>query len=163
MTLERRRLGRMKVNLQRRALICESIRAFFCSEGFTEVETPVLVSSVAPEPHIRPFSMKGRFLSTSPELHMKRLLAAGYGNLFQICHCFRQGESGELHNPEFAMLEWYRLGAEYEQIIEDTERLVLAVARDLGAGHSVQYQNSDISLSTPWPRLTVRIPPKKSR
>jgi len=86
---------------------------------------------------------------------MKRLLAAGYGNIFQICHCFRKGESGQLHNPEFAMLEWYRLGADYARIIEDSERLVLAVARDLGTGESLEYQGCKISLTTPWPRITV--------
>jgi len=156
MTDEVRRLSRIKANLQHRARICEIIRTFFRHEGFTEVDTPILVPQVAPEEHISPYSVNGWYLSTSPEMHMKRLLAAGQGNIFQICHCFRRGERGQLHNPEFTMLEWYRVGADYEKIIDDTERLVLAVARDLGEGISVDYQGTRISLAPPWPRITVR-------
>lgn len=156
MTDELRRLARIKANLERRAIVCESVRGFFHHDGFLEVETPVMVSGAAPEQHIAPFAVNGRFLSTSPEMHMKRLLAAEYGNIFQICHCFRKEERGSLHNPEFTMLEWYRVGADYMKIIEDTERLVLAVARDLGTGTSLHYQGKDISLVTPWPRVKVR-------
>ncbi|MDM7998609.1 MAG: EF-P lysine aminoacylase EpmA [Dehalococcoidia bacterium] len=149
------RLKRIKTNLKRRAAILDSIRAFFKREGFLEVETPLLVPQVAPEEFIDPFAADGWFLSTSPEMHMKRLLAAGYGNVFQIAHCFRKGERGQLHNPEFTMLEWYRVGADYLAIIEDTERLVLAVAGDLGLGSIVRYRGADIDLSCPWPRTTV--------
>lgn len=156
MSRDLRRLSRLKGNLQRRARICETIRTFFRDEGFTEVDTPILVPEVAPEEHISPFSVSGWYLSTSPEIHMKRLLAAGQGNIFQMCHCFRQSEKGELHNPEFTMLEWYRVEADYQDIIDDTERLVLAVARDLGEGSSVKYRGDEISLVSPWPRTTVR-------
>jgi lysyl-tRNA synthetase class 2 len=156
MAQERRRLSGMKANLERRALICESIRAFFRNEGFTEVDTPLLVARVAPEQYISPFSVNGRFLSTSPEMHMKQLLAAGHGNMFQMCHCFRRGERGQLHNPEFTMLEWYRVGADYSQIINDTVRLVLAIAKDLGTGPTVHYQGNEVTLAPPWSRLTVR-------
>jgi elongation factor P--(R)-beta-lysine ligase len=149
------RLKQIKANLERRALVLDSIRAFFKKEGFLEVETPLLVPQAAPEQFIAPFTVNGWFLSTSPEMHMKRLLAAGYGNVFQITHCFRKGERGQLHNPEFTMLEWYRVDAGYLQIIDDTERLVLAVAGDLGLGASIRYQGQDIGLSRPWPRTTV--------
>lgn len=149
------RLKRIKANLERRALIIDSIHKFFKNEGFLEVETPLLLSHVAPERFIIPFNVNGWFLSTSPEMHMKQLLAAGYGNIFQLCHCFRQGERGQLHNPEFTMLEWYRVEADYLRIIEDTERLVLAVASDLGLGSTVRYQGKDIDLARPWPRITV--------
>ncbi len=149
------RLKQIKANLERRALVLESIRAFFRREGFLEVETPLLLPHVAPEQFITPFAVNGWFLSTSPEMHMKRLLAAGYGNVFQICHCFRKGERGQLHNPEFTMVEWYRVDADYMQIIQDTEKLLLAVAGDLGLGSTIRYQGKDINLSRPWPRTMV--------
>jgi lysyl-tRNA synthetase class 2 len=149
------RLKQIKANLECRALILESIRAFFRKEGFIEVETPLLVPQAAPEQFIAPFTVNGWFLSTSPEMHMKRLLAAGYGNVFQITHCFRKGERGRLHNPEFTMLEWYRVDAGYLQIIEDTEKLVRTVAGDLGLGTTIRYQGEDIELARPWPRTTV--------
>ena len=114
---ERRSLARLASNLRRRALIIEGIRAFFRGQDFLEVETPVRVPAIAPEPHIVPFRSEDWFLSTSPELHMKRLLAAGYERLFQLSRCFRQGERGRWHNPEFTMLEWYRAGADYLDII----------------------------------------------
>jgi lysyl-tRNA synthetase class 2 len=152
---ETSRLKQIKANLERRALVLESIRAFFRREGFLEVETPLLLPHVAPEQFIAPFTVNGWFLSTSPEMHMKRLLAAGYGSMFQITHCFRKGERGQLHNPEFTMLEWYRVDADYTGIIEDTEKLVLAVAGDLGPGSSIRYQGKDIDLTRPWPRVTV--------
>jgi lysyl-tRNA synthetase class 2 len=150
------RLSQIKANLERRALIYDVIRTLFRSEGFLEVETPLLVPTVAPEKYITPFTVNGWFLSTSPEMHMKRLLAAGYGKIFQICHCFRKSERGRLHNPEFTMLEWYRVGADYMQIIQDTERLVLTLANRLRLGTTIRYQGAEIDLVSPWPRITVR-------
>lgn len=153
---EEARLRRIRPALERRARILDGIRAFFRQEGFLEVETPVLLPHVAPEEFIDPFGVGGWFLSTSPEMHMKRLLAAGSGDLFQVTRCFRRGERGRLHNPEFTMLEWYRGGAGYLKIIEDTERLVLEVAAGLGLGPAIRYQGRAIDLSRPWPRTTVR-------
>ncbi len=137
-------------------LICEAIRAYFRKERFLEVETPLRVPVVAPEQYIVPFASESWFLSTSPELQMKRLLAAGYEKLFQMCHCFRKEERGRLHNPEFTMLEWYRAGADYTQIISDTEQLLLFVAEALGLGTTIHYQGKDIDLTPPWQRITVR-------
>ncbi len=153
---ELRRLIRLKANLQRRARIHEFTGAFFREQGFLEVATPVRVPVVAPEPYIIPFKSEGWFLSTSPELHMKRMLAAGYDRLFQISRCFRKEERGRWHNPEFTMLEWYRAGADYRQMIQDIERLVVAIAGNLGLDTTVSYQGRDIDLSLPWPRITVR-------
>jgi lysyl-tRNA synthetase class 2 len=150
------RLSHIKANLERRALIYDVIRTLFRSEGFLEVETPLHVPTVAPEKYITPFTVNGWFLSTSPEMHMKRLLAAGYTKIFQICHSFRKSERGELHNPEFTMLEWYRVGADYMQIIQDTERLVLTLANRLRLGTTICYQGAEINLVSPWPRITVR-------
>lgn len=145
----------VKANLQRRALICEHTRTFFRQQGFLEVETPIRVPTVAPEAQIVPFESEQWFLSTSPELHMKRLLAAGYSKLFQISHCFRKGERGRWHNPEFTLLEWYRAGADYRQMIDDTEQLLVSLATRLDLGPMISYGNQEINLTPPWPRITV--------
>ncbi len=153
---ERRRLARLKPNLECRALIYESIRTFFKEQDFLEVETPIRVSIIAPEPYIIPFQSESWFLSTSPELHMKRMLAAGYNKLFQLSHCFRKGERGQWHNPEFIMLEWYRTGADYKKMVQDIEQLVATVAKKLGLNTTVRYSGRSIDISLPWPKLTVR-------
>ncbi len=153
---EYRRLVHLKPNLERRALIYQFTRDFFRERGFLEVETPVRVSEVAPEQHITPFASEDWFLSTSPELHMKRVLAAGYDKIFQFSHCFRKGEQGRGHNPEFTMLEWYRSRANYQQMIHDTEQLIVMLANELQFGHHIQYQNQDVDLTLPWPKVTVR-------
>lgn len=152
---ESARLQRIKAKLERRALILDGIRAFFYREGFLEIETPLRVPVIAPEQFIVPYTSEGWFLSTSPELQMKRLLSAGYEKIFQICHCFRKDERGRHHNPEFTMLEWYRTAAGYREIIEDTERLVLDLSERLGTGSVLNYQGKKIDLSLPWPKITV--------
>lgn len=153
---EHRRLIRLEPNLRRRALICELIRTFFREQGFLEVETPIRVPTIAPELYITPFESEDWFLSTSPELHMKRMLAAGYDRLFQVTHCLRRGERGQYHNPEFSMLEWYRTGADYRQMIHDMEQLVTILASKLGLGSIVKYRGQDIDISLPWPMITVQ-------
>ncbi len=149
------RLSRIKPNLERRAVIINLVRSFFVDQGFLEVETPVRVPSVAPEQFITPLASEGWFLSTSPELYMKRLLACGYDKLFQMSRCFRRGEIGRLHNPEFTLLEWYRRDAGYEETIEDTERLTTSLASGLGLGTTISYLGRDIDFHLPWPRITV--------
>jgi len=150
------RLRQIKANLERRAIIIDNIRAFFVADGFLEVETPLLMPVIVPERYISPFTSDGWFLATSPELYMKQLLAAGYSNIFQICHCFRKGERGQRHQPEFTMLEWYRSNADYLQIIQDTERLVFTIAQKLRLTPAIRYQGNQIDLTPPWPRVTVR-------
>jgi lysyl-tRNA synthetase class 2 len=152
---ERRRLASLKPNLQRRALIHDFTRAFFREQGFLEVETPVRAPAVAPEPQIIPFESESWLLTTSPELYMKRMLSAGYDRLFQLSHCFRKGERGRWHNPEFTMLEWYRIGADYRQMVQDIERLVVTLAVKLGL-KTIPYRGQDIDIGLPWPRVTVR-------
>lgn len=150
------RLARLAPNLKRRALIIQYIREFFHEHGFLEVETPVRAPAIAPESFIVPFESEGWFLAASPELHMKRLLAAGYDKLLQFSHCFRKGERGRWHNPEFTMLEWYRRNADYLDIIRDTEKLVVKVAQKLGMKKRIKYQGKDIDISLPWPVVTVK-------
>ena len=111
--------------LRARAGIIRRIRAFFDNLGFIEVETPVRIAAPAPEEYIDcPPVAGGGFLRASPELQMKKLLAAGMERIYQIGPCFREGESGERHSPEFTMLEWYRRGASYLDIADDLERLL---------------------------------------
>ncbi len=156
MGVDRDRLVRLKDNLRKRALIMDGIRTFFRERDFLEVETPVRLPAIAPEVYIEPVESGDWFLATSPELHMKRLLAAGYERIFQLSRCFRRGERGRLHNPEFTMLEWYRANADYEDIIKDTEDLVLELANRINRSKKLRYQGTDIDLAQPWPRTTVR-------
>lgn len=150
------RLARIKPNLERRALINELTRKFFRKQGFQEVETPIRMPAVAPELYIVPFGSEDWLLSTSPELHMKRLFAAGYDKIFQISRCFRKGERGRWHNPEFTLLEWYRAGADYMDMVRDTEQLVVTLTDSLGMGSAIQYQGHKIDLTPPWPKITIR-------
>lgn len=122
-------------NLKRRAQIVAAMRAFFDGQGFVEVETPVRIAAPAPEPHIDcpvvPSQAGGAtsYLRASPELQMKKLLAAGMERIYQIGPCFREGERGSRHSPEFTMIEWYRRDAGYMDILADCERLVLELAK----------------------------------
>ena len=126
-------MGGLVENLKRRAEIIRAVRAFFDNCGFTEVATPVLISAPAPEPHIDcPPCGKG-FLRASPELQMKKLLAAGMDRIYQIGSCFRDGELGARHNPEFTMIEWYRLGATYLDIASDAEALLREIMPESAA------------------------------
>jgi len=152
---ERQRLARLIPNLKRRAFVFQIIRSFFDGQGFLEVDTPIRSPAIAPEKEIIPFESESWFLSTSPELYMKRLLAAGYDKIYQFSHCFRKGERGRYHNPEFTLLEWYRKGVNYEQMMKDTEQLMITVASRLGMGDTLSYQGKAIDLSLPWERLAV--------
>lgn len=87
---------------------------------------------------------------------MKRLLAADYPRIFQVCKCFRAAERGDRHLPEFTMLEWYRAGADYRTLMSDCESLILYVAADLGFGRILPRQDRAIRLEPPWERITVR-------
>jgi elongation factor P--(R)-beta-lysine ligase len=152
---ERERLTRILPNLKRRALIFQLPHQSFDAQGFLEVDTPIRSPAIAPEKEIKPFDSDGWFLCSSPELYMKRLLAAGYQNIYQMSHCFRKGESGRLHNPEFTLLEWYRAGATYENMIQDTEKLVMHIATGLGIGYTWKYQGKTMDLAPPWGRITL--------
>ena len=113
--------------LSERARVLRAIRAFFDARGFTEVETPVRIPAPAPEPHIDCPPSGNWFLRASPELQMKKLLAAGMERIYQTGPCFRAGEKGRRHSPEFTMLEWYRANADYSQIAVDAEELLVEV------------------------------------
>lgn len=127
-------------NLRLRAELLKRLRSFFDSRGFLEVETPVLSADTVVDRHLDPFSVvvepataarpeRRYWLQTSPEFAMKRLLAAGATAIYQVTRAFRQDEQGPLHNPEFTMVEWYRVGdrmAEGMQLLSDLGETLLA-------------------------------------
>ncbi len=120
--------------LKLRARMLEGTRAFFSLRGVLEVETPVLSVAGTPDPALAGFTTRytgprhprgqALYLHTSPEFPMKRLLAAGSGSIYQIARVFRDGEAGRLHNPEFTMLEWYRVGFDHHRLMDETAELV---------------------------------------
>src|SRR4030067_1038346 len=107
------RLAARRKALYQRSRIIQAIRLFFKDRAYLEVETPHRIPAPAPESHIAPVPSGKWFLHASPELCMKRMLAAGYEKIFQICRCWREGERGSRHTPEFTLLEWYRAGDGY--------------------------------------------------
>ncbi len=118
--------------LHGRALIAKAVRQWFWTQGFVEAEPDGLVFSPGAEVHVDAFESDGRYLHTSPELAMKKLLAAGEERIFFLGKCWRRGETGPLHAEEFTMLEWYRAGAPYTQIMDDCIALVRIAARVTG-------------------------------
>ena len=116
--------------LRLRARMLARTRAFFAARGVLEVETPSLSESAPTDPALESVEVAVRalarphYLHTSPELAMKRLLAAGAGDMYQICRVFRDGELGRWHQPEFTMLEWYRLGWDDDRLMDEVEALV---------------------------------------
>ena len=114
--------------LARRAAIVRALRATLDAEDFTEVETPVRIPAPANEEYIDCPPSGRAFLRASPELQMKRLLSAGCAKIYQIGPCFRQGERGDRHNPEFTMLEWYRADAGSDDVLRDLVAMCAAAA-----------------------------------
>ncbi len=134
--------------LRRRAALLARVREFFAQRGVLEVETPILGAAAGSDPQIESLSLQvdglpGRsFLHTSPEYSMKRLLAAGCGDIYQVCKVFRDGERGRWHNPEFTLLEWYRLGFDDAALMSEVEALaamLLAPARVLEPAERLTY------------------------
>lgn len=139
-----------------RSAAISSIRSFFDGRGFIEVDTPVRIAAPAPEPHIDcPPVATGGFLRASPELQMKKLLAAGLDKIYQIGPCFRDGEYGRRHRGEFTMLEWYRKNASYLDIASDTRALLGDLFRAHGREFSTRIVTvrgiyGDIAGWDPW-------------
>jgi lysyl-tRNA synthetase class 2 len=149
--------------LAARARIVGEVRAFFESRGYLEVETPLAIPCPGLDLHLDAFEVvpagppavggapaAPRFLSTSPELQMKRLLVDGHARIFQITRAFRAGELGARHNPEFTILELYRANAGVEAIMRDTEQLVARVT-----GGSVKLGERTVDARPPFARMTV--------
>jgi lysyl-tRNA synthetase class 2 len=153
---ERARLAGRRAALEARSRIVRAARAWFEGEGFLEVETPARVRAPGQEIHLDAIPSgaggagEARWLVTSPEYHMKRLLGAGFERIVQIGRAWRAGEVGPHHQPEFLIAEWYRAGAPLAVIADDCEGLVRAAARVVGA------PRANVDLAGPFERMTVR-------
>jgi len=149
-----------------REKIIKAIRDFFYQENFHEVETPLLTPRLIPESYLNVFKTylsdragnKTRmFLTTSPEASIKKLLVAGIGDCFEITKSFRNRETGSAtHHPEFTILEWYRVNANYKDIMKDCEELMLYILKRIKeAQRTLTYQNIKIDLSPPWEKISM--------
>ncbi|MBY6187678.1 elongation factor P--(R)-beta-lysine ligase [Marinobacter hydrocarbonoclasticus] len=134
--------------LKQRADLTARIRAFFAKRGVWEVETPCLSQAAVTDVHLHNFDTRfvgpgaatgiPLYLMTSPEYHMKRLLCAGSGSIFQLCRSFRNEEAGRYHNPEFTMLEWYRVGFDHHALMDEMAALLQTVL-DCGEPERMTY------------------------
>lgn len=144
--------------LAQRAAALAAVRALFAERGFLEVETPSMVPSPGLDLHLDAFAVQAArptFLITSPEYQMKRLLSGGVPRCFQLARCFRRGELGDRHNPEFTMLEWYRAFAGVDEVMADTEAIVQRVAGALGADGTISTSGKQVRLERPFPRISI--------
>jgi elongation factor P--(R)-beta-lysine ligase len=144
--------------LQRRAELLRVVRRFFDDAGYWEVETPVLSRDVVVDAHLEPYTSEDSdgtvlYLQTSPEFAMKRLLAAGASAIYQVTRAFRREEVGALHNPEFTMLEWYRVGDTHREQMDFTERLVRHVFEQFRSVDLSPHERHRVD-SQPFDRLT---------
>jgi len=132
--------------------IYQEIRVFFCQRGYIEVETPILVRCPGMDPYIDAIAVEAEmYLATSPELQMKRLLGMGFHRIFQFTKAFRKGEKGNLHNPEFGILEWYHIHRDYYYLMDEVEALIRHLVQkliDLGIDH-IELEES------PFPRCSI--------
>jgi lysyl-tRNA synthetase class 2 len=144
-------LSRKRQTLTERAWIIQNIRSFFIDRGYLEVETPHRIPANAPESHIDAVASGSCALHTSPELAMKRMLAAGYEQLFQVCRVWREGERGQFHLPEFTLLEWYRTGIDYNTLMNECMELLFVLVPE----GKLYREGRTIELAMPWQKLTV--------
>jgi lysyl-tRNA synthetase class 2 len=135
--------------LSLRAELLAHTRSFFSERGILEVETPLLSRASVTDPHIESFFSDDRdgrrFLSTSPEFHMKRLLAAGSGSIYQIAKAFRLEEAGRRHNPEFTLIEWYRIGFSADALMDEVGALLIHLLhgrRHISAAQHISYRDA---------------------
>ncbi|MFZ5845630.1 MAG: EF-P lysine aminoacylase EpmA [Patescibacteria group bacterium] len=148
-----------------RERLIRAVRNFFTEKGFHEIETPLLIARPPAESYLDVFETtlydrqrrrQKAYLSTSPEVALKKLMVAGVGNCFSLTKSFRNMETqSQLHNPEFTILEWYRVDADYQDLMIDCEQLLLSINRLIGNKNFLIYQGEKIDLSPPWERLTV--------
>jgi elongation factor P--(R)-beta-lysine ligase len=126
--------------LRARAHVLHAIRGWFHAHGYLEVPTPVLVATAAIEPHLHPVRAADGALRTSPELALKRALAAGLPRIYEVGPCFRDRERGAWHGREFTMVEWYRAGAELADLMDEVEALVAVAAGALGVAPPARWR-----------------------
>jgi lysyl-tRNA synthetase class 2 len=134
-------------NLKLRAELLAKLRQFFAARNILEVDTPALSRAGATDRHIQSFLVEdGRkghlYLHTSPEFPMKRLLVSGSGDIYQLCKVFRSGEAGRMHNPEFTMLEWYRIGFDHHQLMAEVAVLIGGLIPELDPPEFLTYREA---------------------
>ncbi len=147
-----------------RAQILKNIRAFFDTEGFLEIEALILTPFPTLDNNIETLTtiirqqhkQKTFYLHTSPENSMKKLLARGAENIFYLGKVFRDDEMTSTHNPEFTMLEWYRTDANYTDIQNDTERLIVRLFDEMKGMPQLEYDGKSVDISPPWDRVSLR-------
>jgi len=150
------RLGQgRRGNLAARSRLMSALREFFAGRDFLEVETPLRVATPGLEVQLAAVPSGDRWLITSPEYQMKRLLAGGMERIYQVCRCFRAGEDGPHHQPEFSMLEWYRAWDDLDTIARDTEELVAHVAQAVNGKPEVRVGGGTLRVDGPWLRMSV--------
>lgn len=144
----------LRARLELRKALNDATRAFFDARGFLEVETPIVVESPGLEPHLFAFETElvepdgrraQRYLHTSPEYAMKKLLGERVGPIYQLARVFRNGERSAQHVPEFTMLEWYRQPGELDELMDDVEQLVDALARALDVPNRWNARRTDLT------------------
>jgi elongation factor P--(R)-beta-lysine ligase len=158
------RLAARRARLAARGRILGAVREFFAARDYVEVDTPALQVSPGLEPHLQAFatalhdprdgSVRPRYQHTSPEFAMKKLLAGGLPRIWQLAHVFRDGERSATHHPEFAMLEWYRAGAGYRDLMDECEAL-LRCAQAAAGGEVLRWHGRRADAAGAWQRLTV--------
>jgi len=158
------RLDARRSKLAARGRILGAVRNFFAERGYVEVDTPAVQVSPGLEPHLKAFATvlhdprdggaRPRYLHTSPEFAMKKLVAGGMTRIWQLAHVYRDGERSATHHPEFAMLEWYRAGASYRDLMDECEALLRA-AQDAAGAEELRWQGTSADARLPWQRLTV--------
>jgi len=138
-----------------RSKLIQSIRNFFISHDYLEIETPCRIPEPTPEAFIDSISSENWFLHTSPELCMKKLIASGLPRIFQICKCFRANERSDSHLSEFTLLEWYRTNINYNHLMDECEVLIHFISQQINHNDEFHYQGKRISLTPPWQRISV--------
>jgi elongation factor P--(R)-beta-lysine ligase len=156
--------ARRQERLAQRVRMREAVREFFAARDFAEVETPALQLSPGLEPHLKAFattlhdprdgSTSPRYLHTSPEFAMKKLLVAGMPRIWQLAHVFRDGERGTAHHPEFSLLEWYRAGASWRDLIPDCVALLRA-CQEVSAAEALAWRGHSADARWPWRKISV--------
>lgn len=149
-----------------REQVIKAIRTFFDEKQFHEVETPILIGNPPAESYLDVFQTTlldrtrhetPAYLSTSPEIALKKLIVAGIGNCYSITKSFRNGETDSAtHAPEFTILEWYRVNKTYVDIMDDCEELILHINTRLDHETMLTYQNTSFDLSKKWKRVSVK-------
>jgi lysyl-tRNA synthetase class 2 len=158
------RLTERRAKLAARGRILDAVRDYFAASDYVEVDTPALQVSPGLEPHLKAFATvlhdprdgiaRPRYLHTSPEFAMKKLVAGGMARIWQLAHAYRDGERSATHHPEFSMLEWYRAGAGYRDLMTECEALLRCVQTAAGAS-ALRWRGRSADARLPWQRLTV--------